>query len=363
MNLNIDQISELIAINQNRLKTYRWTELFSVSGSLPTTLKSLISLHNKKIDPFWSFTQSAKNYTPSFSNLLDLYSNTDVFKLESSNYGLTNRFLSSQTLPDEYSMIVNNSWYWKQKKIHKLSSFIKLIPGIQSLYVISSTSVGVATNNSDIDLVIRCNNYMSPVVRLWLKLFLKLFGIDVHSFYLEISVFIWKAFSFILNLSLMSKIKSKALNRAKKIIFIQLENKKKRIFNYKNRSGLKIDAGIFFHNKDDLKKFYSNDVRQVSWLWSGQEILSDLNNFINKDIVLHNSCYYVETFQYKKILYFAVTITLCALNLIAYPISILLLQFNSFKNFNNPNFSAKINLIAYIPRYYKEGNMILLDKM
>lgn len=311
-----------------RSKIFSWSESFLLCEKLPSEIiKDIIKteLNNtsdlERIDPLWLYTQSAKNYSFDFQVLLANYTNFNFTKVAFDFYGFSskNTLLSSSPIWAKHTY--NNQWFERQKRIAKLSVWMKTIPGIKNIFLVGSSSLEVAQKNSDIDLAIQCNKGFCLVVRFYIKILLKLFNVDVHPF----SIGVYNSFR-------------KSINS---------NYKSKNVANFKNRSGLKIDAGLFFEDFTQLEKFFTRDIRQL-WLW--QALSLGLDSFPKSDFGFCN--YNLKSNKFELIF---IKIIFCILFPILYVLSISQLFLYKIIKKQNINRPVEPNFISFYPLFYEDS--------
>jgi predicted nucleotidyltransferase len=342
------EIQKLALLNQNRGKIYSWTELFKLTGYTPTTFSTSIPAASQDIDPMWIYTQSFKNYTDFDRALISHYSDPAMFQLGFDCYGVSTKLNLSAHRPQWYEYTKNNQWFWKQKTALTLSQWLRFVPGVRQVILIGSSCFESALQRSDIDLMIQVYPGFALLVRFWIKLCLKLTGTDVHPLYLEIKLILQKSIlqlvHFFTRIGLIPSYISKALN-------YRIEQTNVQIQQYKARVGLKVDVGIFFENHAQLEAYYTKDIAQVSWLWSGYS-LTDTDDSHFEPLV------YTSAPLYIKLLGPVIWIAFAALSLLAYPLSFLQIIFHRLKNEHNPNFFVHQSLICFVPRYDRNSKWV-----
>jgi len=304
-----------------RSKLFSWTEVFGLTGKFPSEiLKGNSGKKFNQTDPLWLYTQSAKNYSFDLEILLKNYSQSAKFVLDKNFYGISTKFNTSKLKGVWANYLANKEWYFRQKKIAKLSSWIESIPGITNIYLVGSSALELAQKNSDIDLAIQCRKGFCLPVRLYVKVLLKIFNVDVHSF----SLGLWGSY--------------------KKKVDPSYENLA--IRNFKNRSGLKIDAGLFFEDFNQVEKYFTKDIRQL-WLWKGLKL--NLNDFTNPDFGCCN--YYSSS---NKYLNYPTTLLFYSILPAMYIVSLFQLILYKFITKPNLNRPVKFNFISFYPLFHEE---------
>jgi hypothetical protein len=203
-----------------------------------------------------------------------------------------------------------------------------LIPGVKKIYLVGSVAQEIATQKSDVDLIFECFRGWVLPARMWLKLMLKLTSTDVHSIRLELLIFLCKNLGYRkLELHFKDKIKT-----------------------YKNRSGLKIDAGIFCENRNQVYDYFAHDARNLSVL--------DLRYipFLTTEVTMEemqeqdNFCFYYRQsifpgwlFKFLKSIFFV-------LSLPFYPLSFLQLIWFRLKYTEDIDALVKANFCCFYPR-------------
>lgn len=153
------------------------------------------------------------------------------------------------------------------------------IPGVENIYVFGSSLQSCATQTSDVDIAVQTCRNMAETTRILVKVYLKIINQDVYTF----------RFSFIRKLS--SLLYGLGLINFKKHNY-NLEKIEEKVWNYRHRTGSKIDAGMFFDDIKTLQKvFYKPvehlfmyDVRLFKYYKKGSVIIPSLlpipKNFI-----------------------------------------------------------------------------------
>jgi hypothetical protein len=346
----LESFIQIASHNQNRGKFWRWSEFFAQTGLTPSQYQAAYqkAQHNPA-DPLWYLTQSAKNYTPwALEHLIPNYSNPKKFELAFSLAGIAPDVVQTRLTPHWAHFLYNSAWYWHQKQMAKIIPWFLAIPGVKAVYMVSSAQMEVAQASSDIDLIFQCYPYTTCLVRLYVKSIFKLSRRDVHPFHLEIQLY---------GLKLLSKLAGQKLeNRFKSAI----QNVQTQIWKFKNRPGLKLDAGIFYESESSLRKIYGADPRQTAWLWNKLRIRTNIHNSIHEAIP---SLYFLPESRIEKVLagLWALLLWLCLPACL--PLALIQYTWIKLKNGGNQNFWISLRGIGFIPRFYKDGYLVdYLDK-
>jgi hypothetical protein len=165
-----------------RGKWWTWTEMYIINKMLPAEIiRDLQSIKINQTDPLWLFTQSAKNYQTDFDIILSKYSSSEVLKNHTNAYGISTQL----SQPSWETLTYDNQWYWHNVKSAKIAHKLSYIPGVYKIFRVGSGALKLATTvdrSSDMDFAIQCYPYCCVMVRFYLKICIKILGLDVHSF-------------------------------------------------------------------------------------------------------------------------------------------------------------------------------------
>jgi hypothetical protein len=321
--------SELAFSSLFRNKQFGWTEVLQLTGKTPTEILN-ISLTNHAYnppDPLYLLSQSAKNYSSELlTTVIENYDKPKLFLLGLDNYGIATSLNQALKQPIWASHQQNYNWLELSLKLESRLPWLGHIPGVKSICLVGSIPMHIATDNSDIDLIIQCNPYLVLMVRLWVKILLKFWGVDVFSFWLGLKLFRQKS---------LHKYNSEVL---------------KQIRSYKQRAGVKIDVGLFYETESQLEAYYGRDIRQI-WLWKGLQVWpsKSVTSFDLSAKILNNKFYF-----FQKIFW----LVLSGLSVFVYPLSLLQLPFYNLKNGKNPNRPVKFNFVSFYPLYHEDKFLV-----
>ncbi len=316
-----------------------YSQLYLLNQKLPSENKFRIVGEKELFNPFELLTQTYKNYSGSYEvDANKILKNKKCLDVVDSNYGVASRIVYSKQKPNWAYFSQNTDWFWKQIKTYRITQrLIKIVPGVDQVYITASSTLGVNKENSDIDLIIKAKPGMSWLVRVVLKSLLKIFNLDVHSFSGEIGL---------------------ALSKAIKIIgFNQFSNSIKkysqeRIYKYKARNSLKVDIGLIYTNDNVLPKIFKNETRHLlfhtSMLVSDKLFESDFN-FGNLSYEPYNNSFVINT------LLNIAKFIMSALSILVYPVSLVIFCVYYLRHKSNKNFMVTFNTICFYPLIYKEG--------
>jgi predicted nucleotidyltransferase len=316
----------LIQATQNRGKFYSWSQMFLYTGMIP---RKLITLETKPTpnDPFWLLTQSYKNYS-NVDLSLKYYFLPEMFEIYHNSYGMTSRFIELQTGPTYLRMVKQTEWYERQRFIRSIINFLYLVPGVHKIYLVGSAQLEISTENSDIDLAVQCYKLWVLPARIVLKLVLKISKTDVHPLGLELLLGLYK----ITNQQL----------KADKILA--------KIYQFRKQKRIKIDAGLFFENKDQLWKYFERTERNI-WIYDLAYIPSNYSHDTNfKDEV---SICYLPYFHspIKKYIFHLVRLFLYLPGILIYPLSFLQLGWFKIRMVSDKQLIGRFNFCCFYPRY------------
>ncbi|MEM1312133.1 MAG: hypothetical protein AAGF07_01580 [Patescibacteria group bacterium] len=327
MNLTFDPYL-LITSTQSRGKVYSWSQLYNFTSLLPSKINHQLQ-NQPKIDPYWLYTQSGKNYNQR-NRTLELYPEPNNFELRITTYGLLSRQITVNQVQTWFSMFQNSQWYRNQIYIRNFVKYLYLLPGIKNIYLVGSSQQEISSQFSDIDIAVQCHKNWVLSTRLWLKILLKLKGQDVHPFFLEIKTFFLK----IIN------------NKS------QLAEVENRIWNYKRRQQTKIDAGLLFEDISQIHSYFEKSERNL-WIFD-MALLP--NKFAKPEEILNNS-YSSIIYQHTKInlllksLFIIIKILLIPFFLLSYPIAFLQLVWLKLNQVESKQLLVKYNFCCFYPRY------------
>jgi hypothetical protein len=333
-------LQKLVMNHQNRGKIFSWVELLTLTGKYPEQIRKEIDETKSEItDPFLPYTQSGKNYNqPNDDFIIQNYSNLKLFKIGYNEYGVSSEFNLKKTFPTNYHWQDNIDWFWQQKTAAKISSYLYCIPGVKKVYLLGSTALELNNKNSDLDIAFLCYPGCVLLSRFWAKIWFKILGIDT--------------FSFVLNLKLISIIEILKITK-NAWIEKQIEKTKTQIWEYKNRTGLKIDLGMCYENEEQVTKNYGNDERQLAILHKLLLIKSAFDPDIFEDPSL-GRIFVEEPSSFLKILQTILKIILWIFSPIIYPLAILQIQWNKLKHNKNLNHTVQFDFCTFYPRLPEE---------
>lgn len=339
--LNPTELTQTIYLNQNRRKIWGWAEVLGLTGSTPTGINFLLhqTIAKQPIpDPFWYYTQSAKNYTHwSDNQVFSKYTQPDLWTSVSHPLGLHTGISALGTHPLWATYVTDSDWYWQQRALSRLCDYLYQIPGVREIYLSGSVQLEVSSSVSDMDIIIRCYPGWVLPVRLFTKLLLKISGSDVHLFTAEVGRFLTQILSFT-GLSWVD---------------FGLSFFQNKLWSYKSRPGIKVDAGIFFEEFQQLEKYYTSEPRQVGWLWQSLYVArpnfwSQPDSSLRRSLVLPPQ---VRRARSRLLLRCLLVFFL----LPAIPLSLTQLFLYRIKNPENLNFQIGWRFIGFVPRIYKDG--------
>jgi predicted nucleotidyltransferase len=346
---------ELLLLNSMRGKTLVWGEVYALTGLLPTQISNCLSryTYSTPIDPLWTLTQSAKNYSRAYFNtdlterVIQSYSHKEQFRVDVSHYGLATRFVSGSIGSQWYVMSRYNDWFWKQLfSIHYFNSLAR-IQGVQEVRLISSSVMRCSAEMSDIDIMIKTNPRYIYSTRLWAKfVLLKLTGRDVHLLYAEVLLWLSAFLRGKLAHFYSAKLHQQNTQHLKTLIARHKYSTKK----------TKIDIGIVYDNVLSLESNYGYELRQSLWLWQNALICSDIKQLNNA--LLHPHDHILYNHHQQNLITFKNTVISVLGNIIwylAYPLNYLQKAYYGVKKPDPNNYVVNQNIIGFVPRIYKEG--------
>lgn len=333
-------LQKLVMNHQNRGKIFSWVELLTLTGKYPDEIKKEIDgIKSEITDPFIPYTQSGKNYNELNDNfIIQNYANPDLFQIGYNEYGVSSEFNLKKTFPTNYHWQDNIDWFWQQKTAAKISSYLYCIPGVKKVYLLGSTALEINNKNSDLDIAFLCYPGCVLLSRFWAKIWFKILGIDT--------------FSFVLNLKLISLIEILKITK-NTWIENQIERTKTQIWEYKNRTGLKIDLGMCYEKEEQVTEYYGSDERQLPILHKLLLIESAFDPNIFEDPNL-GRIFVAEPFAIVKVLQFIIKIILWVISPLIYPLAILQIQWNKLKHNKNLNHIVQFNFCSFYPRLPEE---------
>jgi predicted nucleotidyltransferase len=264
---NIEHIWELVHFHQARGKIFSFSEIFRLSKLTPS---EIVSEETKKFDPLYFLTQSGKGYNPLLEKYIQFYSDTKLTNVKKNGLGLDTGICSFGH--KVYQPFELNFSFLKLMEVCPVLVSILKLPGVKSVYVFGSSLQGCSTKFSDIDLAIQTTPNSAISTRILVKLYLKILGKDVYSI----------RFGFLKSLL---KLARKWGLIGSKSYYKLYENVQNEIWKYKRKGGLKIDAGMFFSDIEDLQKAYfapirhlfMYDVRKFDFYKTGKAIIPSLH--------------------------------------------------------------------------------------
>jgi hypothetical protein len=316
----------LVQSSQNRKKSYTWSQLFLYTGLLPTKILNL-QKNQSQVDPLWLLTQSYKNYANS-DLFLKYYFSPEIFVPYHNSYGMTSRFIDLHTKPMYFKFVTQTEWYERQRFICRIIDYLYLIPGIHKIYLVGSAQLEISTQTSDLDLAVQCHKHWVLPARIVLKFILKLSKTDVHPLFLELLAGFYKF-----------------TNQNLKASQIQAK-----IFKFQKPSRIKIDAGLFFEDKNQLWNYFEKTERNI-WIYDMALIPS--NYFAFTDYKNETSlCYLPHPFsRIKKFIFNLLRYLLYFPGLLIYPLSMLQLIWFKLRKVENKFLVADFDFCCFYPRY------------
>lgn len=356
---DIDQLYEILLLNCTRLKSLTWTEVYSLFGKTPTYFFSQIFDHKRTntqdlIDPMWILTQSYKNYgytdsdSPQIDTVIKNYSHTSMFMPIPSEVGISTPYVNRYASPYCFPFASTSDWYVKQLFCISYFKTYSHLKDIDTIRLISSTSMRVSTQRSDIDVIIKTKPNKVYSVRFFVKfIFLKLNGRDVHKLSSEILLKLIRLYY-----SIFFHTNSLGNSKADWIIRHNLEKRKTKSNKYL------IDCGIFYSDFKSIVEHYGRDIRQRLWLYENSLLPSNYSSFIqaikNKEthiLYLHEYKLYKNNILQTHLK----PLILQLLYFICSPVSHLQSIYYKNKQKNEENYVINNTIIGFIPRIYKQG--------
>ena len=165
---------------------------------------------------------------------------------------------------------------------------------------------------------------------MWLKILLKLLRLDVHPIRLQLLLVLYTL-----------------LQKSTKV-----EQTRLTIWNYKNRSGIKVDAGMFFEDFNQIFDYFELSERNLS-AFDIAFIPSFSHKFSQHDFETNYNTIYLKTnVNYiKHIFYYGIKVIFRILSIIIYPISILQLPWFKLNKIKDKQLVADFNFCCFFPRY------------
>jgi predicted nucleotidyltransferase len=270
-------LRDLILSHQNRNKVFSWSELKNLTGLNPSQIIQLLAEEGvgSPVDPSWTFSQSGKNQNRQWiDKILQYYTNPEVFALQPNTYGLSTRLGQATNNPIWFNLIKQNDWFWKQKQALKLAAKLKCLPGIKAIYLVGSTSLHISGPNSDIDLAVVTRPQVVLPVRMLLKIWLKLLGLDVFPFHLGLYLQLLK----------LGRGLGFGPNKFYETKIGQVEEQ---IWQFKQAKVLKLDLGIITDRPNLLAEKIGQEPRLLS-LWGAKriDVMDNLTLFANEQYLL-----------------------------------------------------------------------------
>ncbi len=224
---------------------FTFSEIFRITKVLPSSLKSELKA---TIDPFYYLTQSGKGYNNLLEKSINLYSQPELISVKKTDFGLSSGLYSFTN--KTYQKPEESYYFWNLFQSTKNLSNILKIPGVRNIYVFGSSLQGCATQTSDVDIAVQTSRNMAVAVRILVKLYLKIINKDVYTFRFGML----RKFNLLLfKLGLVSLEKYK----------VALNSVDTKVWEYRHRAGIKIDAGIFFDDIENLKKVFYKPVEHL----------------------------------------------------------------------------------------------------
>ncbi|GAB4147154.1 MAG: hypothetical protein OHK0017_08530 [Patescibacteria group bacterium] len=217
-----------------------WPVFYWLTGYSPTQVKQDLIPNYSKI-PF----------NPDFNRLIaDKFNKQQQFyqNLKFYNYSCVWDLICDKNYIRPRIYDINQPDYWlrlakSNYTFEKLNSAqpvlnnLFFIPFVSEIYICGSSALEQSNANSDLDLILKCNNaWFLPtalIARFWAKMYLKVIGRDVHSFFFQVLNFLSK----ILNLKFLAK-KSELINR-----------------DFKQNNRLRFDIGLAVSGEFDFEEY------------------------------------------------------------------------------------------------------------
>ena len=313
MQFQFDSI-KLFEHSQHRGKIYLWSQILNYTDKLPSQIiqKSKII----KTNPSFYLTQSGKNYI-SLDTHLRYFPNPENFTPTFTPIGLQNRLTHSMTGPAWVYLSGNQNILELKLQAINYAKWMYLFPGVKKIYLIGSVAESTGRSSSDIDFIIMCHKNTVLICRLWVKIWIKIIGMDVHSTWVEIKSLFNRYLKFKIS-GTNNDIKSK-----------------------------KIDVGMFYETEQDVQKYYPVSER-YSWLYCKEYIppewikYTDLNS--ENNLCFHPKPQKILSLKFLKYITFLICIP-------TFPVSWLQILWFQIKQDQNPNITVKKDFISFYPRY------------
>lgn len=309
---------------------------------LPTQSEKSTASQTLK-DPSIVFTISPKNYTAEVTSYVLKYSDSDKYKYIVNNYGTQLKIVAEKTKPVWMAYVKNNRWYLNQIKAYQISRLLKILPGVKNIYLTGSSISETSSPKSDIDLIIQAHKGQTWIARFWVKLFLKIFRLDVHDIILEFNI---KYIRLIKTLKLIS---SKQYKKG----ILQIEEK---IWTKKTKGGL-IDVGLFYENFENIENIFPKETRNF-YFWSSLKISNLYNENYNFDIFGGELSYWNSSSLLYDLFLKTIKYSLFIISLILYPILICQYYFYVNQGSKYIYFILKKNMICYFPIVFKPKSVL-----
>jgi len=198
-------------------------------------------------DPSMALTQSKKFWFGAIpSAIAQQYHNPSLFEVQLDATGVSTRFGHAKRQPAWAFQAGSPVAYFHRIRFAQLKQVMQSVCGVRSIQVCGSHALGIASQSSDIDVVVSTYPGMALYVRFWLKCLFKLARVDIHSLHWEI----------------LGRVCT--LLRLRTLHQICVDKQ----MAFHSRAGLKIDAGIITDSPTRLDQVYPYVARNA-WLWWG----------------------------------------------------------------------------------------------
>jgi hypothetical protein len=140
-----------------RGRVFSYPELYVLTGQRPSYFDSKKIL-DYLIDPNLSLIDNYKNFAHG-DTILQNYNDPNRFQIQKSRHGFQTRYNNSTGFNFFAKQLeISNNWYWRQLKLQKYGFWFYCIPGLDKLFICSSTVNKTASDHSDVDLLVLTQN-------------------------------------------------------------------------------------------------------------------------------------------------------------------------------------------------------------
>ncbi|MBC7471647.1 MAG: hypothetical protein H7196_00060 [candidate division SR1 bacterium] len=294
-------------------------------------------------DPSLVFTISPKNYTADATYYTSKYTNRDKYRYISNNYGIQLNIVADKTRPVWLKYVKNNTWYFNQIKAYKISSLLKILPGVKNVYLTGSSVSESSSPKSDIDFIIQAYKGQTWVARFWVKLFLKLFRLDVHDIVLEFYI---KYIQLIKALKVVSlKNYEKSISKVEEKIWIK-----------KTKGGL-VDIGLFYEKFEDIESIFPKETRNF-YIWSSLRIPNAGEENYDFDVYGGELLYWQNNSLIYNYFLKTIKCLLLIISTIIYPILNMQYYFYTNQGSKYIYFILRKDVICYFPIIFKPKSLL-----